>query len=282
MSDCKKYIEMINSLTDSELEADREAELHAHMENCSDCRHINKLFLEITGSLSENLAEPPEKLSKVVMSKIRSEKKPRHIIFTRFTALAACIVLVVLVGSKFGWSSRNEISLDDNNGSTQLFGAYSEREAAAEGSDYDVDIFPSPHTESNPDSGIQGNPEENLMRSQLSNGSKTETLQEQLDLLFNSAEISLYKGKPEASDPIRISGGDPGKLAEFLSCASADDIMWSDLSLTPDYTLVFDGEQTLLICFPGNGGILCLLGGDTAYHATATAAEFHKYIESVL
>ena len=103
MTDCEKYIEMMSAMIDGELSQEQEAELHAHIEQCADCGKVYEAFKGISGALSEELATPPEALVKGVMYKIGVQKRAsRRFSFGKFTALAACLALILLGASHFG------------------------------------------------------------------------------------------------------------------------------------------------------------------------------------
>lgn len=103
MTDCNNYIEMISAMIDGELPQEQEAELRAHIEQCPDCRRVFDAFKGISCALSGELAAPPDTLAKGVMYKINVQKKAhRRFAFGRFTALAACLVLVLLGAAHFG------------------------------------------------------------------------------------------------------------------------------------------------------------------------------------
>ena len=103
MSDCEKYIEMISSMVDGELTAEQEAELRTHIDQCGECARVYDAFLGISDALAEDLIAPPEMLAKGVMYKIKMQKKGgSHFAFGRYTAIAACLALILFGASHFG------------------------------------------------------------------------------------------------------------------------------------------------------------------------------------
>lgn len=103
MSDCEKYIEMISAMVDGELTAEQEAELRTHIDQCGECARVYDAFLGISDALSENLITPPKTLAEGVMYKIEMQKKGgSRFAFGRFTAIAACLALVLFGASHFG------------------------------------------------------------------------------------------------------------------------------------------------------------------------------------
>ena len=105
MRDCDKYYEMISSMIDGELSSEQEAEFRTHIETCGECKKVYEAFLGISHALTDELAIPPAMLAKGVMYKIGLQKKNklgRHFAFGRFTAVAACLALVLFGASRFG------------------------------------------------------------------------------------------------------------------------------------------------------------------------------------
>ncbi len=106
MSDCEKYIELISSMVDGELTNEQETELRTHMENCDECKRVYNAFVGISGAISENMVEPPEMLAESVMHKIGQKNKGAfngRFVFGRFTAIAACFVLIMFGAAHFGF-----------------------------------------------------------------------------------------------------------------------------------------------------------------------------------
>lgn len=103
MSDCDKYIEMISAMVDGELTAEQEAELRTHIDQCGECARVYDAFLGISDALAEDLIAPPETLAKGVMYKIKMQKKGgNRFAFGRYTAIAACLALILFGASHFG------------------------------------------------------------------------------------------------------------------------------------------------------------------------------------
>ena len=110
MTDCEKYIELMSAMLDGELSGEQEAERRAHIAECDDCRKVYNAFKGISGVLSEELVTPPATLAKGVMYKIKNQKKTKkHFAFGRFTALAACLALMLFGASHFGLLSGTKL-----------------------------------------------------------------------------------------------------------------------------------------------------------------------------
>lgn len=102
MNDCEKYMELMSQMLDGELPAEQAEALRTHIETCPECRRVYGAFQNVSEALSGELAEPPEMLSKGVMFKIRNQKKHRRFAYGKFTALAACLALILLGAAKYG------------------------------------------------------------------------------------------------------------------------------------------------------------------------------------
>jgi len=106
VSTCESYQEKISQLLDGELSGDDLADVRAHISACPGCRRVYDAFAAVSGALSEELEEPPAALAPGILFKVRLEsgKRPaaRRFAFGKFTALAACAVLVLFAASKVG------------------------------------------------------------------------------------------------------------------------------------------------------------------------------------
>lgn len=103
MNGCESYIEQISALLDGELPPEQEAGLRTHIEGCADCRRVYDAFQVISSALSEELVEPPETLARGVMYKLERQKKgAKRFIVGRFTAIAACLALILFSAAHFG------------------------------------------------------------------------------------------------------------------------------------------------------------------------------------
>ena len=105
MSDCDKYTELASRMIDGELDEREQEELRAHISACEDCRRVYEAFSAMSSAMSEGLEEPPEGLARGVMFKIgleRGKGSGRRFAFGKFTALAACLAVIVFAASKVG------------------------------------------------------------------------------------------------------------------------------------------------------------------------------------
>ncbi len=102
MNPCEEYLELMMLSLDGTLEQPREAELQAHLSCCDGCRSLYETYQNIDAGIQAMEEEPPEGLTKAVMTSIRREKeksKPAYFIKrAKFTILAAaaCLALVVV------------------------------------------------------------------------------------------------------------------------------------------------------------------------------------------
>ena len=105
MDNCKENIKAISLLIDGELDERQASELRAHIERCETCKKVYNAFSSISDSLGSELAEPPEMLAKGVMFKvnlIENGGKKRRFAFGRFTAIAACLALILIGAGHMG------------------------------------------------------------------------------------------------------------------------------------------------------------------------------------
>ena len=104
MDSCKEYEAMISRMLDDDLSADELARLHAHLENCENCRRMYDAFQTLRAGLTEDAEEPPETFATDVMEQIRREpvllakRRPK---IGRYIALAACLAVVAFSAYRF-------------------------------------------------------------------------------------------------------------------------------------------------------------------------------------
>ncbi len=105
MSECTQYQELISRMLDGELSDAEKERLHAHVDECPDCRRVLDAFTMLRDTITEDLEEPPASLAEAVMEQIRREPVPiskrRRPRIGRYIALAACLAIVVFAASRF-------------------------------------------------------------------------------------------------------------------------------------------------------------------------------------
>lgn len=287
MADCERYIVMISSLVDCELTADEEAELRAHLESCDNCRRIYETFEGISGAIAEDVTEPPKSLSRGVMNKVETQGKRRKapfFAFGRFTAIAACLVIILFGASKFGWfkSASSPDSVSEEASLSVPDSAESKPESQTESSSN-----PSPVEEKSEVDKAES--DEGMMftaptNENFGNDSSDNVTSDgsSLNELFLSDEIKILKDSyniTDSTDPIIIS--DDNMQAELLDLLdySGINITEPKLSDTPDYTLFFP-DETELYLYSVDGSIYCKLKNcKTVYVAVGTMREFESLIE---
>lgn len=105
MGSCIQYDEMISVLLDGELTREQEAELRAHLEACPSCQRIYEAFSGLSEAIGGELAAPPESLVQGIMFKLSIDaqrKKPKRAHIGSFTAIAACLALILIGASRVG------------------------------------------------------------------------------------------------------------------------------------------------------------------------------------
>ena len=258
MADCEKYIEMMSAMVDGELPEAEEAELRAHIESCDECSRVYNAFLGISGALSEKLAAPPEALAKGVMYKIKVQKKAgRRFAFGRFTALAACLALVLLGASYFGLFEGSSLNKSESVAAPR---------AMSDGATADSVIPQSPdNTESSDieaagsaDTGEPGQtmltagaPEECLDGTVLQFGFASESLiasnesgteeEKEPEFLFEAKTMSVYEGKYYSEE----ENADKNKLLFTLETEEDLKAVYELVTAMPDNSVEYtpkDGE----------------------------------------
>ena len=112
---CEQMNDLLWAFLDGELTAQEEEQMHAHLEQCADCRALLEQLQTLRTSFSDLEEIPaPEGFAEGVMNRIKAESKPKVIpLFKRpqiraLTAMAACAVLFVGLGSIRMGSSKGE------------------------------------------------------------------------------------------------------------------------------------------------------------------------------
>ena len=205
MSDCERYTELMSQMLDGELPAEQAAELRTHIETCAECKRVYEAFEGVSEALSGELAEPPEMLAKGVMFKIKNQKKHRRFVYGKFTALAACLALILLGAAKYGFfgGGISNVSLDNATEKSKTFSAAETAGAAQSGAG---DAVPGREKLSRAemkmgvklkktDSGTVyqlGFPVQNV---QLLEGAEPEKVEKEPAMLLSAKKIEVYKGR---------------------------------------------------------------------------------------
>ena len=131
MKPCEEYVEKILLSLDGELSQAEEQALQAHLAACPGCKCLYETYRHIDLGIQEGEEEPPEGLSRAVMSAIRQEKKTPLSLLKRgkFTLIAAAAAIVILIAGR-----SLPISLDTGRSASDSAAADAaiEQEAAAE------------------------------------------------------------------------------------------------------------------------------------------------------
>ena len=112
---CEQMNDLLWAFLDGELTAQEEEQMHAHLEQCADCRALLEQLQTLRTSFSDLEEIPaPDGFAEGVMSRIKAQSKPKVIpLFKRpqiraLTAVAACAVLFVGFGGIRMGSSKGE------------------------------------------------------------------------------------------------------------------------------------------------------------------------------
>jgi len=258
MADCEKYIEMMSAMVDGELSEKDEAELRSHLEDCADCRRVYNAFTGISGALSEELAAPPETLVNGVMYKINLQKKGgRRFAFGRFTALAACLVLILFGASYLGLFNSSSLNKTESVAAPKAMSdsATADGQTLRSSADTaDGSLGTSGGTETGePEQSMltAGAPEECLDGTVLQFGFASESMtvaennnteeEKEPEFLFEAKKMSVYEGKyyPEEEN------ADKNKLLFTLETEEDLKAVYELVTAIPDNSVEYtqkDGE----------------------------------------
>ncbi len=277
MTDCEKYIELISCLVDGELSKEQEAELRAHIEVCPECRRVYDAFSAVFDALESDIAEVPEGLAKGIMYRIgktQKTSKPHFFAFGRFTAVAACLVLILFGASKLGLFQPK----GQSSGDTALRSTFdTEKSTSASGSE---------ESGSEENSGMQltdGSTE--FDETALEYGQAVDPVcaevQEELSEKLRAGDVEIYEGEEKNEKKLVTVNGETqaDSLLAILGCSYVDEEL--DLSDTPDYTLVFSDGTSLLVWF-GDGEITCQIEDGLVFHAFGLPEDLTNYLDDAL
>lgn len=202
MNDCEKYTELMSQLLDGELSAEQESELRTHIASCESCRKVFDAFTSVSEALSDELVEPPEMLTKGVLFKIKNQKKHRRFAYGKFTALAACLALILLGAAKFGFFDNSGSVMLGSSAESATYGSAKSADdgSAAAGTDAlsrqklsREELKKGVKLEKTEDGTIYqlGFPLQNV---QLLEGAKPEEVEKEPARLLNAKKIEVYKG----------------------------------------------------------------------------------------
>lgn len=322
MDNCKGKVEEISLLCDGELEAQQGTELRAHIDQCQACKIIYNAFSSISDSLGGELVEPPEMLAKGIMFKINNREKcgrSRRFAFGRFTAIAACLAIILLGAGRFGlFDSLNAGSAAPaaapNEAAVQKDEAVLENDIALAESSMEIpknyltgfgDGFMSPDSPAS-DGGTMhqfgGNTSNfsvfgGMPETRMADAAKMEIA----ILVMDSAEISVYKGEYlddndkviSANHLLSISNKESlDALASLLVFTESNTEMPQEASvedLKPAFTLLIPKDNsssdrmediTVSIWFDDKKVICRDSKSDALHFAEGTMENFLKFIES--
>lgn len=206
MSDCERNRELISLMLDGELTAEQEAGLRTHIASCDECRRVYEAFQVLSEAVSEDLSEPPEMLAKGVMFKIRNQKKHRKFVYGKFTAIAACLAVLLFSAAKFGFLGGGNTYLNMNAASEESSlsdGAYG---AQTSGGTAGAGLKSADRQVSREDlkKGVKLEKSENgtvyqlgfpIQNFEVLSGAKPEEVQKEPVCLLDAKQLTVYKGE---------------------------------------------------------------------------------------
>lgn len=235
MSDCARYRELISLLTDGELTAEQESSLRTHIETCAGCKRVYEAFTGLSEAISENMAEPPEMLAKGVMLKARNQKKHWRFAYGKFTALAACLAIILFSAAKFGYLGNDGSYLSMNAAQTESLTDTSTGGAesgsgmsgmvpkAATQKPSREDIKKGVKLETSEDGTVYqlGFPIQNF---EVLSGAKPEEVKKEPDCLLNAKQLTVYKGEWYSDEELadRSSGADKVRNVRVTDVSDKD------------------------------------------------------------
>ena len=101
---------LISRMLDEELSPSEQSQLQQHLQVCAECRGVYSAFSSLTGTLREDLEEPPEALRENVMGEIRREEIRKKNLrlrrrAERVAAAAAVLILAVALSPRLRMGS---------------------------------------------------------------------------------------------------------------------------------------------------------------------------------
>lgn len=106
MNGCEHYQDLISLLIDGEITQEEKNDLAKHVVTCRECAELYCAFRSVSDALSDNMVEPPERLSEDIMAQVRRSeiKLAKHsvknnIIYLKRVAAAAACVAVICIGA---------------------------------------------------------------------------------------------------------------------------------------------------------------------------------------
>lgn len=291
MSCCDKYDELISLAIDGELDEAAMSEIKAHLDDCPDCRREYLCLSLVSQTLSGHRVNPPQQLSRDVMSRIESlknpeiktpRKKPRRFVL-RYAALAACFALIIYAGAHYA------PFMPSKSGETSQIVADDMKEAAVPLPEADI-IKPSPEpfvsqTEnddyaSNEAGGGSEYVHSNLPPAPLPETSAAPLPDPEMFLLSVSGASILGPSEPE-NEAVRLSEARLDELMALLGLSPEETHPSIDLDAELPYVLTFfDGDVVIrsLRLYIVSEDIFAFDGDGSLYAAACSPEAFLSYL----
>ena len=257
MGDCEKNIENISALADGELTDSEKSDASGHIASCPDCRRVYDAFTGISEAVRTDTEPVPEGLSRGVMYAVgKGRTRPKTFTFGRFTALAACLAVILFCGAKYGWF---DFLSPNTSSSSALYAAGSSESPASGGEDAAME------------------------NSQLTAGAETSgslspadpSVAETVGSKFAAGNISVYDGDSQY-DVMLFENADGAELEKLLAAAGTDASV-AELVSEQDYTVVFSDGSTLGVWYL-DGAVYCRAPGGAVYLASCTPDDLEGYL----
>lgn len=300
MRDCEKYRELISRMIDSELNADELSELHAHLDECEECRMVSAAFSDISETLSEGLAEAPEALLTGVMSEISSRRSPyrrRHFNVGYIAAMAACLALIVFSAARYGGTLFGLDNYDYSASTAETFGAppmeIPEPDSEEEGMTINRAADDAAGTEKNGEGATATGQDTGASDPEISNEAADESDSAPPE---QSADDSFHSLLGESSIPLLmmtsaevysgedllktfIDGDDLKRLSELLSVTGPSGEAGGDSEPTYSVVAVFpDSSKSVVDIWVTDGLVICIYN-DELVIASASPEELSDFLE---
>lgn len=108
MSDCQKYLDMINPFIDNELSKEEREEFLKHISNCENCREeFNQIKDMVENIKNIPLEVVPKELHNEIMNRVRGEKRISFP-WQKYSLIAAAFICVFVIFNQVDFNKEQE------------------------------------------------------------------------------------------------------------------------------------------------------------------------------